>query len=105
MYRSGTRNALLRRLDLRPLVLAEPHLGVEAVLGEQAEVVAAFGDAAGFEDQDLVGVDDGGQAVGDDQGGAAAGDAVQALLQGLFGAAVQGRGGLVEDQDRRVFSA
>ncbi len=54
-------------------------------------------------DQDLVGVDDGGQAVGDHQGGVVGGDAPQGGLDGLLGARVQGRGGLVEDQDGGIF--
>ena len=54
------------------------------------------------QDQDLVGVDDGGEAVGDDQRGHAAAEAAQAPLDGLLGGAVQGRGGLVQDQDARA---
>ena len=51
---------------------------------------------------DAVGVFDGRQAVRDDQRGAALHQPVQRLLHRALGFAVQRRGGLVEDQDRRV---
>ena len=62
----------------------------------------ALQDAAGLQHQDLVGVDHGREAVRDDQRGAAGGDALERFLERLLGAAVQGRSGLVEDEDRRV---
>ena len=63
---------------------------------------AAFGDPALVEDDDLVGVDDGREAMGDDDRGPARGDALQGLLDRRLGPAVEGAGRLVEDQDRRV---
>ena len=39
-------------------------VGVEAVVGEEVGVVAVFFDGAVVEDEDLVGFDDGGEAVG-----------------------------------------
>ena len=63
---------------------------------------AALGDPAGVEHDDLVGADDGRQAVGDDDGRAVRGDAVERRLDRFLGAAVERAGGLVEDQDRRV---
>ena len=64
-------------------------------------MAAALGDAAVFQHQDLVGMDDGGQPVGDHQGGGAPADFPQALLDGKLGMAVQGRCRLVEDRNRR----
>ena len=52
--------------------LAVPQLGVEPAALEQLLVRAALGDPAVVEHDDLVGVDDGRQAVGDDDRGAAA---------------------------------
>mgnify|MGYP006179948009 CR=1 FL=1 len=51
-------------------LLPLPHFGVKAALAQQLGVGAAFGDPALVENDDLVGVDDGGEAVGDDDGGA-----------------------------------
>jgi hypothetical protein len=45
-------------------LLAIPHLGVEAVAGQQARMIAALDDAALVEHDDLVGVDDRREAVG-----------------------------------------
>ncbi|MEZ5857809.1 MAG: hypothetical protein R3D28_02190 [Geminicoccaceae bacterium] len=57
-------------------------------------------------DDDLVGVGDGGEAMRDDQRGAALGGARGRgpSCRARFGGAVEGRGRLVEDQDRRRFS-
>ena len=63
---------------------------------------AALGDSAVVEDDDLIGVDDRRKAVGDHHRGAAPGDSVERFLDGLLGAAVERRGGFVEDQDRGV---
>lgn len=77
-------------------------LPVLAVLSEQLFVRAALDDAAVFEDHDGVGVADGGQAVRDHKGGASAHDAIHAALDELFGARVDARSGLVQDEHRRV---
>src|SRR5438552_14820918 len=60
----------LAALDLQTgrLLLARPHLGIDAAAGEELAMVTAFDDAAGFNDEDLVGVDDGRQAMRDGQG-------------------------------------
>ena len=55
-----------------------------------------------LEDQDAVGVDHGGESMGDDHGGAILGHRRERLLDGLFGVAVERRGGLVEHQDART---
>ena len=65
-------------------------------------MAAALDDATVLEDDDLVGVDHRRKPMGDHQRGAALRDLLQALLQRPLGAAVEGRGRLVEDQDRRV---
>ena len=64
-------------------------------------MVAALDDEAVVEDDDLVGMDDRRQAVGDDQRRAVGGDAVERRLDLALGVDVEGRGRLVEDQDRR----
>ncbi|MFI7402553.1 hypothetical protein ACIBW9_19150 [Streptomyces sp. NPDC049541] len=56
---------------------------------------AAFDDAALVEDDDLVGVAHGRQAVHDGDGRATGGQAVQRLLHRPLGAGVQRAGGLV----------
>ncbi len=63
---------------------------------------AAFDDPSGVEHQDLVGAHNCRQTVGDDQGGTADCDLLQLGLDGLLGLRVEGRGGFVEDQYRRV---
>ena len=60
---------------------------------------AAFDDAAFVEDDDGVGVADGGETVSDDDGGAAAHDGFEGLLDGAFAFGVEGGGGFVEDED------
>ena len=54
------------------------------------------------DDDDLVRVADGGQAVGDGDGGAVLGQLLQALLDVALALVVQGGGGLIQDQDGRV---
>src|SRR6266478_5884764 len=97
----------LRRLDLAfgfglGFLLAAPHIGIEAVLGEQFGMAATLGDAAAIEHHDLVGVDDGRKAMGDHHCGAAATHLFQRALDLLLGARVERAGRLVEQQDMRV---
>jgi hypothetical protein len=91
----------------------EEEVGFEAVLSgievevsavELVELVvgAAFDDATVFDDEDLVGLADGGEAVGDDEGGASLHEEVEAGLDEGFGFGVEGAGGFVEDEDARV---
>ena len=65
-------------------------------------MIAAFDDAAGFDDQNLVGATDGGEAVGDDEGGAAAHQVAQTFLNERFGFGVEAGSGFVENQDARI---
>ena len=62
---------------------------------------AALDDHALVEHDDLVGADDGGEPVRDHQRGAALGHALERVLDFLLGVAVERRGRLVEQQDRR----
>ena len=55
-----------------------------------------------FEEHDLVGLADGGQAVGDHDDGAAPGELTHHLGDGGLVLPVQGRGDLVEQEDRGV---
>src|SRR6185437_494807 len=78
--------------------LTLPEGGVFAALFEEFGVGSAFGDTAAAQDEDLVGVDDGGEAVGDHQRRAAGLHAAQGLLDRRLGRAVERAGRLVEDQ-------
>jgi hypothetical protein len=62
---------------------------------------AAFDDAALVEHNDLVGSDDGGQAVGDHERSSVVGDAVERTLYLMLGVAVERARRLVQHQDRR----
>ena len=63
---------------------------------------AALDDHAVVEHENLVGVDDGRQPMRDDQRGAIARHAVELVLDVPLGVAVERRGRLVEQQDRRA---
>ena len=60
---------------------------------------ALLDDAPVVEDDDLVGITDGGEAMGDDKGGAPLHDGVHASLYELLGTGVDTGGCLVEDED------
>ena len=62
----------------------------------------ALGDPSAVEDDDLVGLADGRQAVGDGERGATLGQAVERLLHRALGLVVERAGGLVEDQHGRL---
>ena len=62
---------------------------------------AALDNDAVVEHDDLVGADHRRQAVRDDEGRAAAADPVEGVLDLLLGEAIERRGRLVEDEDRR----
>ena len=63
---------------------------------------AAFDDAAGFDDQNLIGAADGGEAMRDDERGAAAHQVREAFLDHGFGFGIEAGGGFVENQDARI---
>ena len=74
-----------------------------AVQGHQLVVGSALNDASFVHDAYLRRVSDCRQAVGYDQSRAVLHEAVEGLLHELLALAVEGRGGLVEDEDRRIF--
>ena len=76
--------------------------GVAAAAAQQVVMPAALDDLAGLDHQDRVGVHDGVQAMGDDDGGAVLAEMLDRLLHLLFGLRIERRGGLVEQDDRRV---
>src|SRR4029453_15994877 len=86
----------------RGLLLAAPHVGIEAVGRQPLAMPATLGGASAVEHDDLVGVDDGRQPMGDHHGGAAAAHLFQRALDLLLGARVEGTGRLVEQQDAGV---
>ena len=63
---------------------------------------APFGNDAVVQYKNLVCILNGGQAVGDDEGRTAYHELVQRILYHLFAFRIQGRGGLVKDEDFRV---
>ncbi len=84
-------------------MLGTAELGVEAGAGEEFVVGAALEDAAFLQDEDEVGVADGGEAVRDDEGGAAGEEALERLLDEELGVRVDAGGGFIEDEDGRIF--
>ncbi len=80
-------------------VLFVPEFSIQAAMGEEFGVVALFADSAGVEDEDAVGVDDGGEAMSDGQDGAAFGEAFEGLIDRGFGCGIEGRSGFVEDKN------
>src|SRR5690606_30150413 len=69
---------------------------------EQFGVGAAGGDAAAFEEDDLVGQGDGGAAVGDDEHAGGLGGALEPGEDLRFDLGVDGAGGVVEDEQAGV---
>ncbi len=82
--------------------LTHVELVVEALLGEQGVVVALFNETAVVDDEHLVSLADGAQAVGDDEGGAPGHEAQERFLNVEFGARIDAARGFVQDQDARV---
>ena len=77
-------------------------LGVARLGGQQLGVGALGDDPAALDHRHPVGQADGRQAVGDDQGGAVGHEPAQRLVDLLLDLHVDGRGGVVEHEDRRV---
>src|SRR5579875_2652825 len=76
---------------------------VEAAACDQLVVGAGFGDFAGLEHYDFVGLADGGEPMGDDEDGAALHEGGERLLDEALGFGIEVGGGFVEDEDGRVF--
>src|SRR5688572_15989724 len=85
------------------LALASPHGVVHPLLLQQVFVPTAFGDAARLQNDDLIGIDDGGQAVSDNHARSILRNLAQSLLNVLLGARIESRGGLVEYENGRTF--
>jgi hypothetical protein len=81
--------------------LGPVQVGVQPPGREQFVVLAALADPAAVNDQDLVGLLDGGQPVGDDQRGPAGQGRGERMLDGDLRLGVEMRGGLVEQHDGR----
>ena len=81
--------------------LGPVQVGVQPSGREQLLVLAALPDPAAVDDQDLVGLLDGGQPVGDDQRGPAGQGRGERVLNGNLLLGVEVRGGLVEQHDSR----
>jgi hypothetical protein len=82
---------------------AGAEFGVEAASLQEFLVFAAFDDFAVVEDEDLVGVADGGQAVGYNKAGAFLQEAVEGLLDEFLRGVVDAGGGFVEEEDGWIF--
>ena len=63
---------------------------------------AALNDAPLLQYHDAVGIANGGQPVSDDEGGAALHQGIHTPLHQGFGAGIDGTGGLIQDEHRRV---
>ena len=74
--------------------------GAQAAVGffDQCCPVALFDDAACVEDDEVIGVADGGETMGDDHQGECAVQADEGVANPFFVAGVEGAGGFVEDQ-------
>ena len=70
---------------------------------QQRRVAPAFRNAAVAQDNDLVRIDDGAEAVGNDQGRAVARQFLEVGLDLALGLGIERGGRLVEQQDRRRF--
>src|SRR6202521_1722191 len=95
MVPSGNRGAALAELHLVDHVVA-------AAAGDQLLVAAGLDDAAVLDHADLLRRDHRLQAVGDDERGAGGAQVVERPLHLAFRFGIKRRGGLVEEQDRRV---
>src|SRR5215210_9018399 len=82
------------------LALARPKARIKAAPREQLDMGALLDDFPMVEDDDVVGVDHGGEAMGDYKGGAFARDPLQRVLDLPLGVAIERRSCLVEHQDR-----
>jgi hypothetical protein len=66
-------------------------------------VSADFDHFALMENDNLIGLINGGKSVSDDDGGATSHESVEGSLDGLFGFAVEGAGGFIENDHLGVF--
>ena len=73
-----------------------------SLLGEQLIVVAALDDLTLLQYQNSLCIPDGGKAVGDDKDRAARHQTVHTLFDQFFRAGINGTGGFIQDQHRRI---
>ena len=94
--------------ELSPEILLCTYLisGIElivfAFLGDELVVGTALDDPALFQDHDTVGIADRGKTMGNNEGGSALHELVHTILYNALCSGIDGAGGLVEDQHRRV---
>ena len=75
---------------------------IEAIERDDLAAGAALDDAALVEDEDAVGVPDGGEMVGDDKGGSALEEVAEGFKDQALGFFVEAGTGLVEDHDAGI---
>ena len=83
-------------------MLQAVEVGVVGVEGEELVVGSLFDDPTAVEDHDAVGASDGGESMGDDKDGAVFAEAFDGLDEESLGFGVEGAGGFIENQDRRI---
>src|SRR3569832_1825491 len=76
--------------------------GIVAVGLDERLMGSALEDLTLFKDEDPIGFHDGGEAVGDHKGGPPFDQPCERLLIQRFGLSIERRGGLIEDENRRV---
>ena len=81
------------------IVLSRDHVGVLAAESQQRLMRAFFEDLSVVDDNNLVGIFDGGKTMSDHESGAIFQQRFHRLLNQLFAFCVQIAGGFVEDQD------
>ena len=77
-------------------------LRIQTVVREQLRVRAAFGNRAGIEHDDPVGLLHRGEPMGDDKCGPVADELRERSLDVALRLGVERGGGLIENQDRRI---
>ncbi len=87
------------RDSLRELRLGEELVG--PALGDELIVAAAFDDATVVDDEDAVGVADGGKTMSDDEAGAALHQTFEGFVDEPLALGIEGGGGFIEEQDLR----
>lgn len=92
----------LRRLTAVNTKLTRIQVMIEAALAQQGFMCAALNDLAVIDDQNLVGIADGAQAVGDDEAGAPLHQVQHRRLNMLLRARVHTAGGLIQNQNGGV---
>jgi hypothetical protein len=93
---------LLEKLNRNPLELTEVQVVIKALSIQQLLMISLFDNLAVVDDDYLVRITDGAQAVSNDEAGAAFHQAQQSLLDAHLGARVHAAGGFIQDQDGRI---